>query len=131
MTRSVLREQVFKLVFRLEFVDVDEMKEQEELFFVDEPAFSDKEQKQIKERVDSVIAKVPDIDKSLNENIEGWDVTRIGKVELAILRVAVFEILFDEMVPKGVAINEAVELAKKYGPSSSSSFINGILAKYA
>jgi N utilization substance protein B len=55
----------------------------------------------------------------------------MGKVDLAILRLAVYEIVFDEDVPTGVAINEAVEIAKKFGQEESSGFVNGILAKFA
>lgn len=131
MTRSQLREYAFKLLFRVEFHEQAEMPEQEEFFFDEEPAMSEKEFGEVKDRVNRILEKLPEVDRSLNENIEGWDVTRIGKVELAILRLAVFEIRFDEKIPTGVAINEAVELAKKYGPTSSPSFINGILAKYA
>ena len=55
----------------------------------------------------------------------------MSKVDLTILRLAVYEIRFDEDVPTGVAINEAVEIAKKYGQEESSGFINGVLAKFA
>ena len=67
----------------------------------------------------------------ITENITGWTIERIGKVELTILRLAVFEIKYDDEVPVSVAINEAVELAKKYGQNDSSSFVNGVLAKLA
>ena len=72
-----------------------------------------------------------EIDTMLKDNTEGWDLNRIGKAELAILRLAVYEIKFDDDIPTGVAINEAVELAKIYGQDQSSGFINGILAKFA
>ena len=55
----------------------------------------------------------------------------MGKVDLTILRLAVYEIVFDEEVPTGVAINEAVELAKQFGKDESSAFVNGVLAKFA
>lgn len=67
----------------------------------------------------------------INEIAEGWKTERMGKVDLTILRLAVYEIRFDEDVPTSVAINEAVELAKKYGQDGSPSFVNGILAKFA
>ena len=54
----------------------------------------------------------------------------MGKVELALLRLAVYEIVFDEDIPDGVAINEAVELAKKYGQENSGAFVNAVLAKF-
>ena len=59
----------------------------------------------------------------------GWKLNRMGKAELAILRIAVYEMLYDQEVPEKVAINEAVELAKKYGSDMSSGFVNGVLAK--
>ncbi len=126
-----MREQVFKLLFRVEFNSIEDMEEQFTLYFDEEPAISEKEFEEIRDRVRLILPRLPELDESLNRNIEGWDVTRIGKIELAILRLAVFEITCDDLVPTGVAINEAVELAKKYGPTSSPSFINGILAKYA
>ena len=62
---------------------------------------------------------------------EGWQTKRMGKVDLTILRLAVYEIKYDEDIPTGVAINEAVELAKKFGQDSSPAFVNGVLAKFA
>ena len=67
----------------------------------------------------------------INKQAKGWTTQRMGKVDLTILRLAVYEIIYDENVPVGVAINEAVELAKRYGQDESSGFVNGILAKFA
>ena len=80
---------------------------------------------------EKIAEKLPEIDKLINETAIGWDTQRMGKVELTIIRLAVYEIRFDETVPTGVAINEAVELAKKFGQEGSSGFVNGILAKFA
>jgi N utilization substance protein B len=71
------------------------------------------------------------IDVIIDERSTGWKTSRMGKVELTILRLAVYEMLFDEDVPVTVAINEAVELAKKYGGDDTPAFINGVLAKVA
>ncbi len=132
MTRSAQREQAFQILFRLEFNEASEMEEQENLFFdLSENQLSDTDKETIKAKVDNVIANLSTIDNNLNEKVTGWDISRIGKVELAILRLAVYEILFDDDIPTGVAINEAVELAKKFGQDSSGSFINGVLAKFA
>ena len=67
----------------------------------------------------------------INETAKGWSTDRMGKVDLTILRLAVYEIRYDEDVPTGVAINEAVELAKKFGQEGSFAFVNGVLAKFA
>lgn len=72
---------------------------------------------------------VPELDKKIDEVAEGWKTRRMGKVELSILRLAVYEMKYDEEVPEKVAINEAVELAKKFGGSDAPAFVNGILAK--
>ncbi|HBG12835.1 MAG TPA: transcription antitermination factor NusB, partial [Clostridium sp.] len=69
----------------------------------------------LRERAESIMIKIPELDSKINEVAEGWKTKRMGKAELTILRLALFEILFDEEVPEKVAINEAVELAKKYG----------------
>ncbi len=73
--------------------------------------------------------KIPELDRLLNENTEGWDTTRMGKVELAVLRLGAYELRYDDDIPNGVAINEAIEIAKKYGQESSGGFVNAILAK--
>ena len=79
----------------------------------------------------NIVTQKSEIDAMINQIAEGWKTERMGKVDLTILRLAVYEIKFDEDVPASVAINEAVELAKKFGQDGSASFINGILAKFA
>ncbi len=68
------------------------------------------------------------IDEIIGENIRGWNIRRISKVTLALLRLSVYEILFDPSIPEGVSVNEAVELAKKYGGKDDAPYINGVLA---
>lgn len=131
MNRYKIRENLFKLLFLKEFYNNEEMNEQKELFF-DREEFEEvlKEDKDnITSRYNSVVEVLDEIDSALNDAAEGWSTDRMGKVELSILRLAVYEIKYDDDVPVGVAINEAVELAKKYGQDDAPSFINGILAK--
>lgn len=111
---------------------MEEMPEQLVLFFegADEPV-SEADEKYITGKYEKIMEKLPQIDQLLNEKTEKWSTDRMGKAELTILRLAVYEILFDEEVPAGVAINEAVELAKKFGQDSAKAFVNGILAKFA
>ena len=125
MSRRELREQMFKLVFRVEFNSMEEMSEQEKLFLKDEDAAY------ISKKSNAILEKMAEIDGLINQKAKGWTTERMSKVDLTILRVAVYEILFDEDVPTNVAINEAVELAKKFGQEESSGFINGVLAKFA
>ena len=77
------------------------------------------------------IDELNDIDADINEAAEGWDVSRMSKIDLSIMRLAYYEMCFDETVPLQVAINEAVEIAKLYGGDNSPSFINGVLGKLA
>ena len=72
---------------------------------------------------------IPEIDEKINEVAKGWKTQRMGKADLSILRLAVYEMKYDEEIPVNVAINEAVELAKKFGSDDSPAFVNGILAK--
>ncbi len=124
-----MREKTFELLFRADFYDTDGKKEQEQLFLSEN---EDKEDLQaVGARYEEILTKLPEIDEEINERTEGWKTTRMGKVELTVLRLAVYEIRFDPEVPTGVAINEAVELAKKYGSDNSPAFVNGILAKFA
>lgn len=131
MSRRELREQIFKLLFRVEFNSLEDMSEQERLFFEEEDAAQGADADYISEKYHMIQQKLSEIDGQLNEKAEGWNTARMGKVDLTILRLAVYEINFDDSVPTGVAINEAVELAKKFGQDASSGFVNGILAKFA
>lgn len=131
MNRRTLREHLFKLLFRIEFNSIEEMPEQCALFLegMEEPV-SEKDSEEITERFNQVMDHLEEIDRLINEKAKGWTTDRMGKVDLTIIRLAVFEILFDDQVPAGVAINEAVELAKKFGQEESYSFVNGVLAKF-
>lgn len=131
MGRHEQREQLFKLLFRVEFNAAEEMPEQVKLFFQDdEIKYTEKVMETISKKYELIQEKLPQIDAQLNEKAEGWNIERMGKVELTVLRIAVFEILFDEEVPGTVAINEAVEIAKQYGQAASGGFVNAVLAKF-
>ena len=139
MSRREMREQVFKLLFRVEFNDENAMQQQKELFFEDETVavsededvmVADNLKEEIAAKYENVAEKIAQIDEMINEKTEGWKTSRMGKVDLAILRLAVYEIVFDDTIPNPVAINEAVELAKKFGRDESPKFINGVLAKF-
>lgn len=132
MSRREMREQIFKLLFRVEFNPKEEMAQQEAFFFEDEEnAVSEDNNARISEKFNKIIDKIDSIDRALNDKVQGWNTERMGKVDLTILRLAVYEIMYDQEIPTGVAINEAVELAKKFGQDSSPSFVNGVLAKFA
>lgn len=130
MGRHEQREQVFLLLFRVDFHGTGDMPRQEKLFLEGNEAITqEKDASYIEERERAVREKLTEIDRIIDENTEGWNTSRMGKVELTVLRLAVYELLFDQDIPTGVAINEAVEIAKKYGQENSGGFVNGVLAK--
>lgn len=131
MNRRECREHVFRMLFRKEFHEVSELNEQIDLYFnlLENPVGDNAEY--LKDRYNMVIEHLPEIDKMIEEVTEGWKMNRIGKIDLTILRLAVFEMKFDDDIPTKVAINEAVEIAKIFGEDNSPSFINGVLAKLA
>jgi N utilization substance protein B len=130
MTRSEMREHVFKLIFRVPFHDKNELREQIDYYFDGLTDVNEKDYKYIKNKALLVCELSDDIDEKINLVSEGWPVDRIGKAELAIMRLAVYEMLYDDDIPVNVAINEAVELAKSYGSDdNAASFVNGVLAK--
>lgn len=132
MGRHEQRERLFKLLFRQEFHGDDEMPEQVKLFFEDEELsdISEKDMNYITEKYQRIRDRLSELDGLLDERVEGWNTARMGKVELTILRLALYEMLYDDEVPEGVAINEAVELSKTYGQESSGGFVNAVLAKF-
>lgn len=131
MKRRELREHIFRLLFRIEFNEAEDMPEQVALYMEDLPMASEKDQEYIGKKYQAVMDHLEEIDQMLNEAAEGWKVSRMGKVELTIMRLAAYEIRFDEDVPESVAINEAVEMAKTFGGDDSPAFINGVLGKLA
>ena len=130
MSRTELREHIFRMLFRIEFNSAEEMKEQEGFYFEDLEEATGKDQEYILDKYRAIVEKKEEIDTLLNEVSEGWKTTRMNRVDLTIMRLAVYEIKWDEDVPTGVAINEAVELAKKYSSDDGPSFVNGILARF-
>lgn len=130
MTRSEMREHVFKLIFRVPFHDKNELREQIDYYFDGLIDVNEKDYEYIKNKALLVCELSDELDEKINSVSEGWPVDRIGKAELAIMRLAVYEMLYDDDIPVNVAINEAVELAKSYGSDdNAASFVNGVLAK--
>lgn len=135
MSKRQFRIEVFKGVFLSAFYDDEEKEAQLERLFnqdvqYDKLALSEKESKEANAKCQDILDNISEIDKAIEKALDNWSINRIGKVELAILRVAVYEIQYDKLEP-AIAINEAVEIAKEYGGDKSGAFVNGILAKIA
>ena len=129
MTRSVMREHIFKILFRAEFYDAQEMTQQINYYLEEVPKVTEKEVNEITGKVLNIVDKIPEIDEMINSVSKSWPTSRLGKSELTIMRLAVYEIKYAPDVPDGVAVNEAVELAKVYSSDEAPAFINGILGK--
>ena len=129
MSRRSARKNAFFLLFQMDFSEAAEFEQVKELFFTEaEEPVGEEEKAFILSEVEGVHEHMEEIDTILAAAAKGWDVERMNKVDLAILRLAVYEMKFGE-VPVGVAINEAVELAKKFSSDEAPAFINGVLGK--
>ena len=129
MTRREIRENIFKMLFRVEFHDEHDFMEQYNLFEEELGELNEEKRAYIKSKCKEIFEHINEIDAAINGVVKGWKTTRMGKVDLSIIRLAVYEMKYEESIPDKVAINEAVELAKQYGTDDSPSFINGVLAK--
>ncbi len=126
MNRHQLREETFCLLFLTEFHPEDEIGEQMRIF-IEERDMGDQGE-YVEKKVADIIAHHDEIDRRIEERSENWKLSRMGRVEQSLLRLAVYEVVYEEL-PRGIAINEAVELAKVYGEEQSPSFVNGVLAR--
>ena len=131
MGRREMRDHIFKLLFLREFNQSEEMPEQIRMYFESLEELAPMNEAYMQNKYEKILECLAEIDGILNQSSSGWKVSRMSKVDVNILRLAVYEMKYDEDVPVKVAINEAVELAKKFGGDDSSSFVNGILGKIA
>ncbi len=131
MSRRNARKNAFYLLFQLDFSKKEEAEGIKEIFFQENSDIDETDKKFILDEVEGVEKNIEEIDKSINFVAKGWTIDRMSKVDLAILRLAVYEMKYSFDTPVSVAVNEAVELAKKYSSDEAPSFINGILGKLA
>lgn len=138
MSRRLARESAIKFLFSIDFNKEENLEEMLEEFYAapeeqtdDEyqDTLGDNDIKYAEEVIKGTIDNIQHIDKLIQNNITGWTKDRIIKVDLAVLRLALYEILYRDDIPDSVAINEAIELAKKYSTEESGSFVNGVLGK--
>lgn len=133
MTKKRLRENLYIMLFQTNFHSEGDLSEQIELYLeqLEDSDATQKAKASLRERFEKIYEKFEAVDQVIAKKAKGWEISRLAKSDLTILRLAVFEILYDADVPDGVAINEAVELAKKYGTDKSYRFVNGVLASVA
>ena len=138
MSRRLARESAIQFLFSTDFNKNENLEEMLKEFFEAEEESNENEPQEslnkndvrfAEEIIRGTIENLEQIDQLIQSNTTGWTKERIAKVDLAILRLAMFEILFREDIPGSVAINEAIELAKKYSTDESGGFVNGVLGK--
>lgn len=130
LTRTEMRENLYQVLFRMDYFSGEELPEQLELFLEEIPA-TEREKEELRKRFQEVITHVEDLDAIIEDKSNGWKVQRLAKSDLTVLRLAIYEMRYDDKIPVGVAISEAVELAKTYGGEKSAGFVNGILSTIA
>lgn len=128
MSRKIAREETMKLLYQMD-VNNDYSNEIVD-FYVGLNNFLDDEIEYIYHAIDTIIKNLEKIDLEIKKYIKGWSINRLAKVDLAILRISIYEIIYREDIPIEVSINEAIEIAKKFSTDESSKFINGILGSF-
>ncbi|KPU28091.1 antitermination protein NusB [Caloranaerobacter sp. TR13] len=128
MSRKIAREAAVKLLYQME-INEDFSKQTKEIFLKNNRLKED-EIEYLDRVFERLIEKLPIIDSKIEKYSEGWKINRIAKVDLSILRLAIFEIMYMEDIPVEVSINEALEISKKYSTEESSKFINGLLGGF-
>ena len=126
MNKSEIREEMFKLIYSLEVQKSEDLNQIN--IFLDNGNFKEVEKNKIKEDVLKIISLESEISEEISKNLKSdWNISRISKINMSILKIAIYEVIYKKL-PYKISINEAVELAKKYGDETSASFINGVLA---
>lgn len=131
MLRKQIREEIFKIIFRIPFNNKEEMDWQIDFSMQDLENKSQENQEYIRNKITAIIEKQSEIDEKIASNCDGWNLNRIGKAEIAIMRIAVYEMLYEADLPAQISINEAVELSKIYCDEEARGFINAVLGKVA
>lgn len=128
MKRSAIRELAFRLIYSLEIQRPEELEEQITLYLECNDVEEDEAKEYIKDAIFGIKENIQEIQKLIEKNLKAdWKIDRISKIDLSLLKLAIYEIKYKK-IPYKVAINESLELAKKYGEDNSKNFINGILA---
>lgn len=129
MSRRNARKHIFNLVFQTEFNSDINVKESLDTYTEEYEAFKNDERDFVSREYRGILANIESIDSYIDRYVVGWSVSRLAKTDLAILRIGVYEIIFDDEVPDAVAVNEAVELAKTFSGDKAPSFVNAVLSK--
>ena len=131
MKQRAFKEQVFKLLFRAEFNTKEELLNQLPFYFeAGDLTVSEEDRSKIEERLSAVLDSRLDVVQRPSDSLKNWKPERIGKVELTVIRMTAYELQTDKKTPVGIIINDAVELARKFGQDGAGQFVNGVLATF-
>ncbi|WDV47938.1 transcription antitermination factor NusB [Clostridiaceae bacterium M8S5] len=128
MSRKTTRQKAMKLLYQMQVNN--DFNEENKIIFFEENKITSKEIDYFNDCIDTVCKNKDDIDSVIKKYAKGWKLERISAVDLSILRIAIYEILFNDDIPMQVSINEAVETAKMYSSDEAGKFINGILGAF-
>jgi len=126
--RRETRENAMKLLYQIQ-IQKDDIKEQIEMFMEENQITSDPDKEYFLDVVNGVAEKSEELDELIAHHAKDWSINRMPKVDLAIMRLSCYEMKYRDDIPVNVSINEAVEMAKKYGGDQSKTFVNGVLGK--
>ena len=128
MKRSAIRELAFQLIYSLEIQKPESLEEQIELYLECNEVEENEAKEYIKDAIFGIKENISEIQGLIEKNLKAdWKIDRISRIDLSLLKLAIYEIKYKK-IPYKVAINECLELSKKYGEESSKNFVNGILA---
>lgn len=129
MGRKQAREGAMMVLFQMECTN--DYSEDALSLFLNSFEYDEKETSYITDAVHSIVNNLKELDNYIKTYLEGWNISRLAKVDLAVLRIAIYEIIYRKDIPLEVSINEAIEIVKKYSTEDSFKFINGVLGGFA
>lgn len=128
MGRKQAREGTMQVLFQMD--SMSDYTDEALKVFLTNFEFDEMETLYINDSVSTIKEHLEEIDKHIQDNLEGWSIYRLAKVDLAVLRIAIYEILYRKDIPVEVSINEAIETVKKYSTEDSFKFVNGVLGGF-
>lgn len=128
MGRKQAREGTMKVLYQMELNK--DYSERALSTYLDNFNFDDLEREYILDAIEKIGENLESIDNSIKDNLQGWEIDRLAKIDLSVLRIAIYEILYRKDIPVQVSINEAIEISKKYSTEDSFRFINGVLGGF-
>ncbi|MEK3890783.1 transcription antitermination factor NusB [Bacillus sp. FSL K6-3431] len=123
MKRRIAREKALQAMYQIDMSEADPAEALKNVLEDESP------DPFLQKLVEGTVANLEEIDQEISKHLERWTIDRLAKVDVSILRIGAYELLYTDDVPQNVVINEAIEIAKLFGDEKSGKFVNGILSK--